>query len=160
MDHTTAPLTTAGEILAAYKAVSDNPMLKSEANKTGLFADLARLLLSRPVEEIVGCSPRHITLVSVILEKEYDLARGSAAQAAVVAKGLSLVDAFVMAGEFGNANYWLDRGYRVCPNPSSTVRKPILKHFCQFPRFAAYRAGASSKCSAKFCWPIAIMPCI
>ena len=36
-------------------------------------------------------------------------------------------------------------------DPSSTVREPILKTFCEFPRLAPYRAGSISKCSAKFC---------
>jgi len=45
-------------------------------------------------------------------------------------------------------------------DPSSTVRKPILKDFCQFPMFSTYRAGAILKCSAKFCFPMAILPCI
>jgi len=35
--------------------------------------------------------------------------------------------------------------------PSSTVREPVLKNFREFPRNSASRAGAISKCSAKFC---------
>jgi uncharacterized protein YidB (DUF937 family) len=113
MEHTAIPLSTAGDILGAYKAVCGDQETRSQAEASGLINGLARLLVTRPVGEFLWCTEKDLNRVDAMLRQAYHAACNTVEEKEAVAKGISLVGAFENAGLSDMAEAWFGRGYTV-----------------------------------------------
>jgi hypothetical protein len=136
----TPPLTTAAEIIAAYKTVSADLETEVAAEANGLLNDLCRLFVSKPVDEMRGCpyqdmpsmdgfvSAGESGIANAWLERGYAFyPDGSEEIKAVVAMRLSLVDAFAQVGMLANASMFLNSGYLRYPNGSEEYNALVAK---------------------------------
>lgn len=128
METTTANLTTAVEVLAAFNAVASDAELNKNPEPTELLKDLAQLFVHKPIGEIVGSAATNGGAIHVAFEKMFNLyPDGSNERKELVAKHHSLVDECVKAGQLENANIWLVIGYRVYPYGSEESKAVAAK---------------------------------
>jgi len=125
---TTPNLTTAVAILAAFSAVSGDSELMKNSKFMELLKDLAELFIRRPDTEIADCVTKNLDAAEALLTMGYNAyPGGSDERKAVVAKGLSLVDDFVKAGNLAAADAWLARGYSAYPGGSDEEKAVVAK---------------------------------
>jgi len=128
VETTTATLTTAVEVLAAFNAVASDAELNKNPASAELLMDLAQLFIHKPIGEIVGSIANITDAAQTAIGKMFTVyPEGSKERKAVVAKQLSLVDDFVKAGKLDAANTWLVIGYRAYLYGSEEVKAIVAK---------------------------------
>ena len=128
METTTTKLTTAVEVLAAFNAVAIDAELNKNPESAELLKDLAQLFIHRPIDEIVDSIENITDAAQTAIGKVFTVhPDGSEERKAVLAKQLSLVDAFVKAGKLDAANTSLVTGYRAYFYGSQEVAAIVAK---------------------------------
>jgi len=128
VETTTTKLTTAVEVLAAFNAVANDAELTKNPESAELLKDLAELFIQKPVGEIVDSIENITDAAQSAIGKVFTVnPDGSEERKAVLAKQLSLVDAFVKAGKLDAANTWLVIGYRAYFYGSQEVAAIVAK---------------------------------
>ncbi len=140
MKTSTRKLNTVADILAIFTSVASDKAICSRPESIELMKDLSALLLSTPVKDIASCIFADATAINETLVAMFNLyPHGSEEQKAVVAKGLSLVDEFVKAGNLDDADTWLVRGYNFYPYGSEEEKAVVARGLSLVDEFV--RAG-------------------
>ena len=164
METTTPELTSAAAILAAYDSIAGSNEIMFMTGRDELLDDLAKLFISRPSKEILGCIQAKdyflnlglIRNANAWLESEFcTCAGGSSEEREILDKGVILVDVFMQSGEFEDANEWLVKAYDSYPQGSVEEKAVVEKSvtladaFVRAGEFRIARGWLETACQMK-----------